>query len=146
MTDETPFDWDAAKRAGKAPHSVQAWRTAHGSLQAYPLHTEAVHLQDALSDLAPRCNHKDTLAIFVRHARDGGILRLYSIKQESRTSYVRNPDTGLTDSFRRLYPQEIAAISMDAFSPARPFDALTDHPVLTDPSLVEHARKQRMGA
>jgi hypothetical protein len=120
-----------------APHLVSAWRTAHGSTQAYPLETSATHLQDAVNDLAPRCNHKDTLAIFVRHARTGGILRLYSIKQESRASYVRNPVTGLTDSFNRLYPVEAAAIRMNAFEPARPFDALTDHPVLTDATLVD---------
>lgn len=118
-------------------NTVQGWRIPAGSTQGYPLDRVAENLADALNELAPRCFHKDALALLEKRAgsRDA-VLHIYTIKQESKATYVRNPATGVPEAVRRLYPDKVLSVAVDAFAPVLPFDALRDDVVGVDRGLV----------
>lgn len=100
---------------------------------------EARSFDDALSIAAPRCWHKDTLAILYTHeGRKTKLLRLYAIKQESKPTWVRSLSTGLPEAIKRRYPALLIEMEVAAFNPAERWAWSPDaDPVGADRELVE---------
>lgn len=114
-----------AVRGGAFAHalpavSVKVWRIAGGN--AYPLEVTAQDIPEAVNEGAPFCNHKDFLAVLHGHSGKGKkALHLYAIKQQSRPNYRKNPQTGLTESFRPLYADPLFSMTVNDFNPVEPF-------------------------
>lgn len=94
-------------------------------------------LETAEQGAMPRLQHKATLFI---HERDGrhnkAVQHAYRVRQGQR-NYVKNPRTGIPEWVKPLKLDHLFSLPVDAFQPARPFDAFRDDPTGVDRTLVQ---------
>lgn len=140
MTDQQVLSHFAAAVETLPIETWQAWKL--GERESYPIDLDHPNgLQAAMDQaLVGGCwNRGDTLALTFSHAgRAEQTLWLYTIKQEAKPVYRRDPISGDTVRSQRLYPVLIAETKLAApFAPAEPFDAFRDCPVGRDLTLVE---------
>jgi hypothetical protein len=132
----TPYQ----ERHGEYLEHWQAWKL--GECESYLLPVDRPNRLEAALDqaLVGACwNRGDTLAVQHSHAGRGNhTLWLYTIKQESKPQYRRDPITGEAARSQRLYPVLVTQTALTApFAPVDPFDAFRDDPVGRDLTLVE---------
>lgn len=99
---------------------------------------EAETFEEAIDAVLPWASHKQNVSI-LRHdaARREKLLHVYTIKRESQRKWRTDPVTRVPVAYRKEYPVLIHTMAMDAFEPARPFDAFRDDAVGVDRSIVE---------
>lgn len=117
----------------------QAWKLGERESIAVQLDNPD-GLQSALDQAvtAIALHRGDTLAVLCEHGgRRANTLWLYTIKQESKLVWRRDPISGETVKTQRLYPVLIAETAVEAFVPVRRFDAFTDDPVGIDRQLIQ---------
>lgn len=94
--------------------------------------------EEALAAVVHWASHKQNVCILRDDAGRGEkLLQIYTVKQESKAVWRRDPMTGLSAPSRRNYPVLIVQMAVDAFEPTRPFDAFRDNAVGLDLTLVE---------
>lgn len=128
-----------ALRRMEAERSVtfKAWRS-NRPVTDCPTLAIAQTLQQAIAAVEPGTAHKAMVFVLQEDAgRNEKLLAICTMRQESRTSWRRNPVTGASEPVRRTYLDVLHILPVREFKPLPPFDAFRDDPVGRDLQLVE---------
>lgn len=124
-----------APRATRLASTFQAWRMCPG--KAYPLGIYA-SLDEALAEGAPRCQHKDQLAV-LETGVSGKTLHVWQIVQ-GKPTWRHNPVTRSAERFTPLKANLLLAWAVESFDPKLAFVATPGADVVGRLAEVEVAR------
>ena len=126
----------------RLPHVRQfrAWRLAGGLstvTEARRVSIDAHTLEEACAQASHAARHKDTL--FVQEIDEAKrVNRVHAfLIQEGAAVWRKNTVTGLSERKKPLKAKPLFVLPVEAFEPARPFNALRDDPTGVDADLIE---------